>query len=445
VSPKIAERPLSIHPARDVARQRPRCASRWRGAVPAAAVLALAACGGGGGAVQTTATPQTVDNGPAAGGTRATILAAAPSLPAGSPPVPSLPYRCGNVAIGAASSGEIEVPAGEVCVLQRTYVDGNIKLGRGSVLDARDVTVIGNLQADGAASVLLAGVSSLTGSVQVKQGQVATVVGARIGGDLQFEANSGALRAESNQVGGNIQVVGNRGGVTLLVNRAIGNLQCKENQPAPAGGGNTAASIEDQCLNLQPAPTLPPDTPVNPPVAPTPPATGPGLPAASFPSGSNVVCRDVSLGSQTYANVTVPAGARCELASTRLTGNLALEPGAGVEARDARINGNLQADGAARVRVVGGNIDGSVQIERGGPVTLDAGAVGGSVQLKANPGLLWLQALRVTGDIQLFDNRGGATLQDNSAGGNLQCKDNAPAPTGGGNRATSKEDQCSAH
>ena len=32
--------------------------------------------------------------------------------------------------------------------------------------------------------------------------------------------------------------------------RIDGNLQCKENLPAPAGGGNTAALKEDQCAAL---------------------------------------------------------------------------------------------------------------------------------------------------------------------------------------------------
>ncbi len=95
----------------------------------------------------------------------------APQLPAGSAPVVAVVYRCGNVALGALRSGNIEVPAGQVCVLQGTRVDGNIQLGAGSVLDARDVTVIGNVQADGAAAVLLAGNSAITGSVQIKQGE----------------------------------------------------------------------------------------------------------------------------------------------------------------------------------------------------------------------------------------------------------------------------------
>ena len=398
------------------------------------ATLALAGCGGG---------SSDDDDGASLSASRL-MLAAAPALPAGAEPVPALPYSCGNVALGSASSGEIEVPAGQVCVLQGTYVDGNIKLNRGSVLDARDVTVIGNVQADAAASVLLAGVSSLTGSVQIKQGGRATIVGARINGDLQFDANSAALLATGNQVGGNIQVFGNRGGVTLVDNRALGNLQCKENMPGPQGSGNSAASIEDQCRDLQPAGGGSTEEPANPPVAPVPPSGSSTLPAATFASGSNVVCRNLSLGERTYANVEVPAGARCELTGTRLTGNLELGSGASVHARNVNAAGNLQGDGPGTVTVSGGRFNGSVQLERGQTATLSGMGIGGSVQLKVNAGLLWLQDLRVTGDIQLFDNRGGATLNRNVVNGNLQCQGNVPAPSGSGNGAASKEDQCSA-
>ena len=96
----------------------------------------LAACGGG-----------SSDDGDAGVSDSRLMLAAAPALPSGAAPVPALTYSCGNVTLGSARSGEIEVPAGQVCVLQGTYVDGNIKLNRGSVLDARDVTRIGRAAA----------------------------------------------------------------------------------------------------------------------------------------------------------------------------------------------------------------------------------------------------------------------------------------------------------
>jgi hypothetical protein len=43
----------------------------------------------------------------------------------------------------------------------------------------------------------------------------------------------------------------NPGGVSITSNRVNGNLQCKENVPAPTGGGNIVqGNKEDQCAGL---------------------------------------------------------------------------------------------------------------------------------------------------------------------------------------------------
>lgn len=389
---------------------------------PIAAILCtltLAACGGGGGDDTPTAGPAA----PGAAEGQRVALAAAPLLPAAAPAADGAPQRCGNVAFGAARTGEIEVPPGEVCVLQGTRIEGNLKLGAGSVLDARDVGVSGNVQADRAAAVLIAGTSSVGGSVQLKQGGQATIVGVVITGDLQFDDHDAPLLAQGNRIGGNLQAKTNRAGLRIVDNRIVGNLQCQANQPAPVGSGNTAASIEDQCAGMAAGPAPDPLQPVNPPVPPVPPSERPTLPPAAAAPGDNVECRDQSLGAITVANVQVPAGARCELIGTVLTGS-------------------LQAQGAAALRLEGARLLGSLQWVDGGAVTASATRIEGSVQVERATGLLWLQDLQPTGDLQLFDNRGGATLVDNRIGGNLQCKGNQPAPAGSGNQAASKQDQC---
>lgn len=404
--------------------------------MPLLVAAAMAACGGGGGGPEAPNAPASLEDGVRV------ILAAPPTLPPGPTPSANGRYLCGNLSLGAAAAGEIEVPPGQVCVLQGTRVNGNLRLNPGSVLDARDVQLLGNLQADAAASVLLAGSSAIGGSVQIRQGGVASIVGTRITGDLQFDSQAGAVLAQGNQLGGSLQALGNRGGVLLNQNRVTGNLQCKDNQPEPRGSGNTAASAEDQCRNLAPPVPGGASAPVNPPAPPLPPAGSAPLPPSAAAPGSNVSCLGQSLGAQTFANVGVPAGARCELNGTRLTGNLELAPGASVISRDAQIAGSLLADGPGAVQLSGGRITGGVQIERGQSVTLAGAGIGGSVQLVALGGLLWLQGLQVGGDVQLFDNRGGATLNLNQVGGNLQCKGNTPAPSGADNRAAAKQDQC---
>ena len=60
----------------------------------------------------------------------------------------------------------------------------------------------------------------------------------------------GAVVASANRVGGSLQAMANRGGLTLTGNRMVGNLQCKDNLPAPVGGGNVASQKQDQCRAL---------------------------------------------------------------------------------------------------------------------------------------------------------------------------------------------------
>ena len=52
-------------------------------------------------------------------------------------------------------------------------------------------------------------------------------------------------------VNGDVQMFQNTGGVRVARNRIDGNLQCKENRPAPTGGGNVVqGNKEDQCARL---------------------------------------------------------------------------------------------------------------------------------------------------------------------------------------------------
>lgn len=152
--------------------------------------------------------------------------------------------------IGAIYLDNIFVPDGASCVLDGTRAKGNIVVGRGAALQARGVSINGNLQAEGAQSVRVHGRSAFGGSVQIVKGATASIESSRINGDILFDENVGPLNADNNVVGGNLQAFKNMGGVTLVRNQMKGNLQCKENIPAPTGGGNRASSKEDQCARL---------------------------------------------------------------------------------------------------------------------------------------------------------------------------------------------------
>lgn len=156
-----------------------------------------------------------------------------------------------TAALGAVTVDNLRVPANSSCTLTGTQVQGTVNVENGATLNASNINVIGNIQAEGATVVNVTTNSTVGGSIQVKQGGAATVDRVSVTGDIQFEANGGALAAANNTVGGSVQVFQNLGGVLIADNVINGNLQCKENNPAPTGGNNIVqGNKEDQCVQL---------------------------------------------------------------------------------------------------------------------------------------------------------------------------------------------------
>lgn len=164
-------------------------------------------------------------------------------------PVLAEEYVCTG-AVGAVSLDNVFVPDGASCLLDRTRTKGSVVVGRGATLQANSVSINGNLQAEGAFSVVVGGYSTVGGSVQLVQGGSAAITRARISGDLLFDENRGAIAASANTIGGSLQAFQNTGGASFVNNRMNGNMQCKENVPAPTGRGNRSPSKEDQCAGL---------------------------------------------------------------------------------------------------------------------------------------------------------------------------------------------------
>lgn len=155
--------------------------------------------------------------------------------------------------IGSRTVDNLRVPSGATCTLNGTRVEGTIKVENGATLYANGVRVKGNIQSEGFKNIRVKDGSRVVGNVQLNNGQSggeAKLVSTRINGDLQFDSNAARIVARSNTVGGNLQAVQNTGGVELTRNTIAENLQCKENEPPPTGGGNTAGSKEDQCAAL---------------------------------------------------------------------------------------------------------------------------------------------------------------------------------------------------
>jgi hypothetical protein len=152
--------------------------------------------------------------------------------------------------LGAITVDNLRVPQNATCNLDRTRVQGTVKVERNAVLSASGIRVIGNVQGENARNVAVLN-SRVGGSVQVLQGRAATVRNTIVTHDILYDDNIAALRAIDNTVGGNIQAFQNTGGVRISTNFVDGNLQCKANVPRPTGGGNVVqGNKEDQCAAL---------------------------------------------------------------------------------------------------------------------------------------------------------------------------------------------------
>jgi hypothetical protein len=159
----------------------------------------------------------------------------------------------------------------------------------------------------------------------------------------------------------------------------------------------------------------------------------------------NVTCDGLRIGAVTLDTVIVPANASCVLEGTRLIGSIIVNPGATLNASGVQVNGNLQADGAAQAVVSGtSSFGGSVQIKQGFGASVTGARITGDLQIDAMRGPVTASANAIGGSLQAVGNTGGLALSANRMGGNLQCKENQPAPTGSGNVASAKEDQCRA-
>lgn len=206
----------------------------------------------------------------------------------GAPTAEAADRTCRSTLSAITVSGDVHVPAGASCNLDKVVVRGNVLLGKGSSVRIYGKGVFGNVQGESAPANIVIHNTRIYGDVQAKLARSVRITRANVGGNVQSErgayelyiANASVtgdvqtkyqpLRVESTRVGGNIQheegkksfIVRNRvsGDVQVFKNRLEqrvsfntigGNLQCKENSPAPVGGSNAVSgSKEDQCRRL---------------------------------------------------------------------------------------------------------------------------------------------------------------------------------------------------
>lgn len=394
----------------------------------ASAVTLLAACGGGGSdSADAAATAQTEPAAPGSEGGRPyalahllPALAAAPAGLAGN-------VFCANLRIGAVTVDNVEVPAGMACDLSGTIVRGSVQVAPGGFLMAGGaVQIAGSVQGDRAAHVQVTGSTSrIGGNYQLEGGGSATLSGVQVGGGVFVNGLDDVVSVTNTRVAGDVQFTDNLGGGDISANRINGNLQCTGNLPAPLVADNIAASIENQCIPGSGG------------------SSGNGGTPAPLPLSGNVTCLNFTIGAIRLDNVIVPDGASCTLLGTVLNGTVEVGATARLIAENVNVTGDMKADGAAELRVAGtSRVGGSVQVQRGAAASISGLSVTGNLQIDAMVGPALAAANRITGNLQAVGNRGGVTLDANTMGGVMQCKENLPAPTGSGNVATLKEDQC---
>lgn len=385
----------------------------------------LAACGGGGDAADPVGADTTAQPEEAATGRAQALAYTAPPLTA-APPGLSGNVVCTNWRIGAITVDNIEVPAGMACRLNGTVVRGSVQVSPGGAVIGANVNVAGSVQGDQAAHVQVTGTATrIAGSVELEGGGSATLQGIQVAGDVFVNGLADVVLLRNTRVTGNIQFTDNLGGGEITGNRAGGNLQCTGNVPAPIASNNTAALLENQCAPGAGS------------------GGGGGGGGTTPPLSGNVTCLGYTIGAIRLDSVIVPAGQTCTLLGTLLNGSIEVGQGARLLAENVGVTGGVLSDGAAELRIGGAStIGSSVQVQRGALAVLSGMTVNGDLQIDAMAGPVSASGNRLTGNLQAMANRGGLSFVGNNMGGAMQCKDNLPAPTGSGNVASQKQDQC---
>ena len=156
-------------------------------------------------------------------------------------------------------------------------------------------------------------------------------------------------------------------------------------------------------------------------------------------------CRG-TIGATTVDNLRVPQGASCTLNGTTVKGTVKVESRAKLYANGVRVIGNIQSEGFQTIVVrEGSRVGGSVQLENGrsgGIGKVISSRVDGDLQFFSNKARMVARSNTLLANLQAESNTGGLVIKNNTISENLQCKHNNPPPTGGGNTAGDKENQC---
>jgi hypothetical protein len=166
-----------------------------------------------------------------------------------------------NGTLDPVVSGNVVVPAGGFCVFDGASVTGNVFIGPGAIADLAYVSIDGNVESRGAASVFLKGF--VTGNVTFNGGGQVQIFDAVIGRNLQVNGNTGGTNGLVDvlftAVGNNLELNDNHATVSVYLNTIGNNLSCAGNEPAPIlfeiaddpVGNTVAGNASGQCAVAQ--------------------------------------------------------------------------------------------------------------------------------------------------------------------------------------------------
>ena len=200
--------------------------------------------------------------------------------------------RAQVICLGAIGDTRVEGDLNVVgrCTLNGTEVRGNVTLFVAGALVARDARIRGDLEGSRADFVDLQR-SRIDGNVKLDGlvGDLTTFDESELHGDVELTANRSALEIQNSDFNRSLVVSRNRGGVAISGTFVGNDLRCDANTPAPTGTGNTVeGKNEGQCAALvstdpPPAPS-PTPTPTPAPTPAPPPAPTPAPPPAPTPA-----------------------------------------------------------------------------------------------------------------------------------------------------------------
>jgi hypothetical protein len=164
---------------------------------------------------------------------------------------------CPTGEIFSGTYNNVTVLKGHSCLILAVSILGNLVGQPGNTdLEVDETHIFGNVQDDHGITLGLGTITddgnTIDGNLQVTHmaGQVIQngIDLPRVGGNAQFENNTGQVIVNFTTFGGNLQVNNNTGGVAILYSHIGNELSCQNNVPPPSFVGNTANSYSGQCL-----------------------------------------------------------------------------------------------------------------------------------------------------------------------------------------------------